>query len=169
MQKIPSLNTDRLLLRAPEDRDVDAYAEFYADAEASHFYGGPKTVNEAWNRLARDLGHWHLRGYGTWTLESKADGRIVGGCGLLWPGGWPRSELTWWIASSARRMGFAKEASKAVIRYGYDTLGWDLVQTHMNDKNTAAKALVLSLGGVPIAREQFPDGLTRDVYRLPRP
>lgn len=169
MQKIPTLHTDRLVLRAPEDNDRDAYAEFYADGEASRFYGGPKPVNAAWNRLARDLGHWYLRGYGPWTLESKVDGRIVGGCGLVWPSGWPRSELTWWIARSARRKGFAKEASKAAIRFGYDVLGWDLVQTHMNDENLAAKALVKSLGGVSIGREKFPDDLTRNVYELPRP
>ncbi len=38
----------------------------------------------------------------------------------------------------------------------------------MNDTNLAAKALVLSLGGEVFTRETFPDGLTRDVYKLPR-
>jgi len=73
------------------------------------------------------------------------------------------------VSPSARRKGFALEASHAAIRFGYDTLGWDLVETHMNDENEPARALTLKLGGEMIAREAFPDGVTRDVFGLPHP
>ncbi len=53
------------------------------------------------------------------------------------------------------------------MRFGYDTLRWSLVETHMNDENEAARRLVEKLGGKAIARELFPDGLTRNVYALP--
>ena len=167
MPDIPTLETDRLMLRAPCESDFPIYRDFYGDAEASKFYGGPKNEAETRDRLASDLGHWQLRGYGLWMLETKQDSQSVGACGLMWPHGWQRSELTWWIASHSRRQGFAKEASQAVIRFGYQQLGWDLVQTYMKDENQAAKALVQSLGGTKMARETFPDGLERDVYRLP--
>ena len=94
---------------------------------------------------------------------------MVGGCGLWWPQGYPRSELTWWIAPSARRHGYALESSRAVVAFGYKTLGWDLVETHMNDENIAARKLVEKLGGAQILREKFPDGLERDIFALPRP
>ena len=93
---------------------------------------------------------------------------MVGGCGIWWPDGWPRSELTWWIAASARRKGYAKEASRAAIAFAYDVLDWELVETHMDDGNEAARRLVLSLGGSVIARDTFPDGKERDVFALPR-
>lgn len=92
----------------------------------------------------------------------------MGGCGLVWPQGWPRSELTWWIAPHARRHGFALEASRAAIAFGYETLGWRLVETHMLDANAPARNLVLKLGGTIIARERFPDGNERNIYALPR-
>lgn len=155
-------------MRAPEKSDFSVYREFYGDAAASKFYGGPKSESESWDKLAGDLGHWHLRGYGLWALRTKTDNQTVGACGLVWPHGWQRPELTWWIASNARRKGFAREASVAAIRFGYQQLKWDLVQTYMKDENEAARALVLSLGGTKIARETFPDGLDRDVYRLPQ-
>ncbi|KAB7615853.1 GNAT family N-acetyltransferase [Amylibacter sp. SFDW26] len=169
MAQIPELETNRLILRAPTDSDAQVYEEFYADGEASKFYGGPLSTSASWDKIARDLGHWHLRGYGQWTLQRKDTGEIIGSCGMVWPTGWPRSELTWWIGLSARRMGFAKEASHAAIKFGYDTLNWELVETHMKDENLAAKALVLALNGEKIAREEFPDGVTRDVYKLPKP
>ncbi|GFE63103.1 GNAT family N-acetyltransferase [Litoreibacter roseus] len=64
MFEIPRLETDRLVLRAPCEVDVEAYRAFFADGEASEFYGGPLSTKEAWNSLASVLGHWYLRRYG---------------------------------------------------------------------------------------------------------
>ncbi|WP_428410208.1 GNAT family N-acetyltransferase [Hyphococcus sp.] len=164
---IPTLQTDRLTLRAPSKDDFSIYHDFYADEDASAAYGGPLPAHLAFRKLAADLGHWPLRGYGMWSLEERDSGEMIGGAGLVWPEGWPRSELTWWIIPSARRKGYALEASRAVIAYAYDKLNWAQVETHMNDDNDAARKLALKLGGKVIAREQFPDNHTRDVYHLP--
>lgn len=164
---IPTLMTERLILRSPMPEDFSVYERFFADKDASIAYGGPLCANAAWRVLATDIGHWALRGYGRWAVSLKSSGEMIGGCGLWWPHDYPRSELTWWIVPGARKMGYAREASVAAINFGYKTLGWPLVETHMNDENTAARRLVESLGGVVIAREVFPDGLTRDVFELP--
>ena len=166
LDEIPCLKTERLLLRAPRAEDADAYCRFYADAEASHFYGGPLRADQAWKRLAQDVGHWQLRGYGLWMLDERETGQVLGGCGLFWAEGWPRSELTWWLLREARGRGFATEASRAVIAYALDRAGWSGVETHMDDANQAARRLALRLGGQLIAREPFPDGKERNVYRL---
>mgnify|MGYP001470873948 CR=1 FL=1 len=164
----PTIETQRLLLRGPSAEDFPTYVRFYADAEASSAYGGPLAAGLAWRRLAADIGHWELRGYGMWSVIVRATGEMVGGCGIVWPHGWPRSELTWWITPDARRNGYAMEASRAVVDFAYRTLKWDLVETHMNDANAAAQSLALKLGATIIAREMFPDGLQRNVYALPK-
>ena len=69
----------------------------------------------------------------------------------------------------ARGTGFATEASQAVIAWAYDTLGWQVVETHMRDDNLPARALAERLGGQKITRETFPDGVARDVFALPHP
>lgn len=167
MADIPQILTERLRLRAPCEADSATYVRFYGDAEASAFYGGPLSPVAAWSRLARDLGHWGLRGYGLWVIERLDDGQAVGGCGLYWPTGWPRPELTWWILPEHRRQGYAREASVAAIGFGRETLGWSLVETHCADDNAAARNLIRALGGAKIAREPFPDGETRDVFGFP--
>ena len=165
---IPTIETERLVLRAPALDDFPCYEAFFADADASFHYGGPLASHQAWRILASDLGHWQLRGYGRWAIESREAGTMIGGCGLWWPEGWPRSELTWWLRPTGRGRGFATEASRAVIDYVYEVLDWDLVETHFDDDNDAARRLVARLGGKAIARETFPDGRDRDVYALPR-
>ncbi|MEM9634223.1 MAG: GNAT family N-acetyltransferase [Pseudomonadota bacterium] len=164
-----SLTTERFTLQPPQPDDFTLYRSFYADGEASLFYGGPLREDQAWRVLAGHLGHWHLRGYGMWVIRRKDDGRPLGGCGFVWPEGWPRRELTWWLIPEARGQGVAVEVSKTAIRHAYEEYGWSLVETHMNDDNAAARGLVMKLGGRKIAREKFPDGLERFVYELPRP
>ncbi len=164
---IPTIQTQRLTLRAPLAEDYPVYRDFFADADASYSYGGPLSADRAWRVLATDIGHWFLRGYGRWSVVVTETSEMVGSCGLWWPEGYPRSELTWWIAPAARRNGYAFEASRAAVRFGYKTLQWDVVETHMQDENEAARRLAEKLGGRVIARERFPDGLMRDVYELP--
>jgi [ribosomal protein S5]-alanine N-acetyltransferase len=164
---IPILETERLILRGPEERDFQVYRDFFADTQASQAYGGPLEADRAWRVLATDVGHWALRGYGRWSIVEKVSGNMIGSCGLWWPEGYPRSELTWWIIPVARRYGYAFEASQAVVRFGYSVLNWTLVETHMNDQNEAAMRLAVKLGGSVIARELFPDGLERNIYGLP--
>ncbi|MES0810228.1 GNAT family N-acetyltransferase [Roseibium sp. SCPC15] len=164
-----SLTTERYTLRPPQAEDFALYRSFFADGEASRFYGGPLREDQAWRVLSGHLGHWQLRGYGMWMIRRKDDNLALGGCGFVWPEGWPRRELTWWLVPQARGQGVAVEVSKAAIRHAYEAYGWPLVETHMNDDNAAARGLVLKLGGREIAREKFPDGLERSVYELPRP
>lgn len=166
---IPKIETERLILREPCANDYKIYQAFYRDELASAAYGGPLSDMLSWKKLAADLGHWPLRGYGMWSVQERQSGDMIGGCGLVWPEGYPRSELTWWIIPTARRKGYALEASRAVIKFAYEELKWDLVETHMNDENIAARNLVLKLGGTILTRASFPDGLDRDVFRLPKP
>ncbi|MES0883239.1 GNAT family N-acetyltransferase [Roseibium sp. SCP14] len=163
-----SLTTERYTLQPPQTRDFALYKGFYADGEASRFYGGPLREDQAWRVLAGHLGHWQLRGYGMWVIRDKISNEALGGCGFVWPQGWPRRELTWWLLPEARGKGVAVEVSRTAIRHAYEEYGWPLVETHMNDDNAAARGLVQKLGGRQIAREKFPDGLVRSVYELPR-
>ncbi|PSJ43328.1 GNAT family N-acetyltransferase [Allosphingosinicella deserti] len=163
---IPTVQTHRLVLRAPSAKDFPDYRDFYADPEASRFYGGPLTAAQAGRKLAYDLGHWPLRRFGMWSVVEKASGAMVGGCGIVWPEGWPRHELTWWIVPSARRNGYAEEASRAAILWAHETLGWSEVETHMDDENEAARRLAEKLSGSVVARQAFPDGIERNVYAI---
>jgi RimJ/RimL family protein N-acetyltransferase len=142
------------------------YRTFYADPAASAFYGGPLPEGMAWRKLAYDLGHWGLRGFGMFSVVEMGSGTMIGGCGIVWPKGWPRHELTWWIEQDWRRNGYAEEASRAVIQWAHTQLGWSHVETHMDDRNLAARRLAEKLGGVVVARESFPDGLKRNVYSI---
>ncbi|WCR11673.1 GNAT family N-acetyltransferase [Paracoccus stylophorae] len=161
----PLLRTARLTLRLPDARDLDAYAAFFADAQASHFYGGPLRRDQAFGVLCRDIGHWSLRGYGKFAVTRN--GATIGGCGIVHPDGWPGRELTWWLLPDARGQGLAREASVAVLAWARDALASAEVETHFRDDNDAALRLTRSLGGRRLRRAVFPDGVARDIHAIP--
>ena len=113
----PTLDTERLVLRQFEERDLDAYAAMSADAEVMRYIGqgGPIGRDAAWGQLAFFLGHWALRGYGMWALELRASGRLIGRAGFINPEGWPGLELGWLLARDAWGCGYAAEACAAAL------------------------------------------------------
>lgn len=161
----PSITTERLQLRALKKENFEHYLQFYTDAEASAFYGGPIDETATWNRLKADVGSWELLGFGVWAVYEQNTNDFIGVCGF-WQGyGWP-IELTWWFLPQARRKGYAVEASHAAINFAFETLGWDAVQTYMNDENIPASRLVEKIGFQYVERALFPDGLSRNIYRI---
>lgn len=67
---IPTLRTDRLILRAFRPDDLDAYASMQADPEVMRYLGTgvTRTRAESWDAIARMLGQWALRGTGQWVI-----------------------------------------------------------------------------------------------------
>ncbi len=165
---IPVILTNRFKLIPPSKECFDIYERFYTDENASKMYGGPLTIEQAWARLKADLGSWFLLGYGVWVIQRTSDESFIGTCGFWKGNGWPR-ELTWWVLPEARGQGVATEVSKAVLSYAYEERNWGSVETYMNDENIAARSLVEKLGGIIVNRQLFPDGLSRNIYKIPAP
>jgi RimJ/RimL family protein N-acetyltransferase len=119
-----ALETARLQLRLFAERDVDALAAMYADAETMRYVGEGKTFNrhETWRAVSSMLGHWLLRGYGMWAVELKGTGEMIGRAGFLNPEGWPGFELGWMIAKPYWGRGYATEAAEAALAYAYRDL-----------------------------------------------
>ncbi len=167
-QHIPRLETERLILRAPSEADLDAEAEFYASA-AADFVGGHKTRSETWRLIALFLGHWALRGYGFWGVEEKDTGTYVGRVGLWFPDGWPEPEIGWTLMTSATGNGYATEAAMAARTHAYDVLGWDTAISLIDPDNHASKAVAKRLGAAFDYHYEHPKFGTSEIWRHPAP
>ncbi len=168
LPSIPTLETERLILRAHSLDDMDAYAAFYASDHAK-FVGGPMTRELAWRNLALEAGHWLLRGFGRWAIEDKENGKWVGITGLWFPEGFPEHELGWDLAEHATGKGYATEAAAAARAYAYDTLGWSTLISLVADGNDASAAVAKRLGAQADGRfthERFGE---MTIYRHPKP
>ena len=165
---IPTLETERLILRAHALDDFDAFAEFYASDHAK-FVGGPMTRELAWRNLALEAGHWLLQGFGRWAIVEKDTGQWVGITGLWHPNGFPEREIGWDLAEHATGKGYATEAARAARAYAYDTLGWTTLISLVADGNDASAAVAARLGATHDGRFTHERFGPMNVFRHPGP
>lgn len=145
MTDIPVLTSERLTLRGPDARDVDAMAQFYA-SDRSSFVGGPLSRDLAWRQLATEIGHWTLKGFGRWTVTETATGATVGMVGLWAPEGWPEPEIGWDLFDGFEGKGYATEAAQTARAYAYDILGWSTAISLVAPGNEGSARVALRLG-----------------------
>ncbi|MCF3595314.1 GNAT family N-acetyltransferase [Rhodobacteraceae bacterium LMO-12] len=164
---IPVLETQRLILSAPESED---YPDFKATFSSyrSRFMGGPLNSYETWMLYAAEIGHWHIRGYGMWMIHEKATGDTLGMAGGWMPAKWPEREIAWIIWPDKAGHGYALEATHAARNYLYSKLGWDGAVSYIDPKNLDSIRLAERLGAVKDADAPTIDG-SDAVYRHPSP
>lgn len=165
---IPTLETDRLILRAPDLADFDVFAAFYASPRAA-FVGGPLTREQAWRMLAMEIGHWQLAGFGRWSVVDKASGATVGLVGLFAPEGWPEPEIGWDLYEGHEGKGYATEAGAAARAYAYGTLGWTTAISLVKPGNDASARVAERLGATFDGMFQHERHGNVQVWRHPAP
>ncbi|HEU0134168.1 MAG TPA: GNAT family N-acetyltransferase [Allosphingosinicella sp.] len=121
----PTLETPRLILRPPEEGDLDGFAAMMFDEEAARYVGGQQPRSGAWRGMAAIAGSWALRGYGMFSVIEKRTGRWVGRVGPWRPEGWPGTEVGWGFERGAWGKGYATESAEAAIQWAFDRLGWN--------------------------------------------
>ena len=168
MTPVPTLRTERLVLRPFREEDLDAWAQILADPETAEFIGGVRTREDAWRSMAMYLGHWELRGYGQWAVERRLDGRLIGRAGLWYPEGWPELEVGWTLDRSVWGEGFATEAGQAAMEWGFSEVGLTRIASVIGRENSRSRAVAVRLG-MELAYETAIDGDPVVVYACDRP
>ncbi|WP_254695361.1 GNAT family N-acetyltransferase [Oceanicola sp. D3] len=153
---IPVIETERCILRAPEERDFPAAVAF-GESERSKWVGGPYPRRAAWGVLLASIGHWALRGYGQWMIEDRATGEAAGRTGFLFNDGWHEPEIGWWLHDGFEGRGLAFEATQAALAYGAEHFGIDGPISYIRQGNTRSAALAERLGAAPEREVEFFD------------
>jgi RimJ/RimL family protein N-acetyltransferase len=166
---IPTLETERLVMRPWREEDLDEYAAITSDAEVMRWMGrGPFDRDDAWREIALYLGHFDLRGYTHWALELKDTGALVGRCGPWRPEGWPALEVGWLLGREHWGNGYATEAARAALDHAWTALGAERVISLVAPENERSAAVASRLGAEPSGTATVRN-LTATVFEHPRP
>jgi RimJ/RimL family protein N-acetyltransferase len=140
------LKTDRLTLRplVPEDAAEYAAMRYHPEVAAWLMPATIDPVEAARASIGRFAEQWTERGYSPWAVV--ADGRIVGHCGLNHVPEFDETEVLWALHPDAWGKGYATEAARASVAFGFDTIGLDLIFAITKPDNMASQAVVKRLG-----------------------
>lgn len=166
MTTIPTITTNRLMLRAFVQRDLEEYAAIIGDPEVTKHLGDGKALSrgEAWRQMAMILGHWTLLGYGLWAVEERATGALIGRIGCQQPEGFPGFEIAYTLGQRFWGRGFAREGAGAALAYAREVLGRTSIISVIRPANTSSIRVAQSLGATLDGEIEFFGG-PASIYR----
>ncbi len=168
--EIPTLTTERLILRPFRAEDLDAHAAMNADPRVMQYIAEVHDRAAAFRSMCAYIGHWYFRGYCPWAVEERATGAFVGRTGLVRFEPWTDVEVAYALVPSAWRKGYASEMAARSLRYAHEVVGARGVASHILLGNSTAIRVAERLGA-SYARDADVrvKGTTVRVYIYPDP
>ncbi len=143
---IIELDTERLLLRQWDESDFPIFYRLNSDPAVMEYF--PNTLSEEEsNRVAKTIQNLiSERGWGFWAVEEKGTGNFIGFVGLHIPKPElpfsPCVEVGWRLAKEYWGKGYATEAGKAALNFGFGELGLKEVYSFTSVDNTKSRAVM---------------------------
>jgi [ribosomal protein S5]-alanine N-acetyltransferase len=142
------LETERLRLRPLRESDLEALAAIYADPRTMRFLGGARTRDETRTGLGWIIAAHHEQGFGLWATTLRADGMLIGRCGILVQDvdGATEHEIAYLLGSQWWGRGYATGAAAVIRDHARAQLGFDRLISLIDPENEASKAVARRVG-----------------------
>jgi ribosomal-protein-alanine N-acetyltransferase len=144
----PTIETERLRLRAFRAGDLKALHALYNDSDNLRYWGTDRTGSlDETKRMMR----WHITcqptQYVMWAVENKKSKRLIGMINYHRRDRRERRvDLGWMIEANQQGKGYMTEAGRALLRYLIDTLKIHKVEALIRPENKPSAALARRLG-----------------------
>lgn len=121
------IETERLILRTWENKDIDPMAQIDQDPKVCEHLPaiGNRSATEA--LIKHIMRHYEQHGFSLYAVELKATHELIGFLGLMIPSFeahfMPAVEIGWRLSSKHWGQGYATEGATAVLDYAFNQLG----------------------------------------------
>jgi ribosomal-protein-alanine N-acetyltransferase len=145
---IPTVTTERLVLRPFQPRDVpDLHAILQSPGILRYFREpGPPALDWVERLIARKLAFWEERGMGWWAVVPRSGGPLIGWAGLASPPNTDETEVGYLLAKPFWGRGFATEAARASLEWGFAEHPVDRIIGITHPENVPSQKVLLRLG-----------------------
>ena len=144
------IETERLVLRRFEYADNDAMLKnWVADEKIQSLYSEPvySTKAEVKGLLDKYIGSYEREDYYRWAVIEKASGECIGQIAYFLVDSKNHfAEIEYCIGSDFQCKGYATEATKAVIAYGFNEMNLHKVQICTKTINAPSKRVIEKCG-----------------------
>jgi len=144
------VRTARLLLRRWRAADRDVFSAMCDDARVMEFLPTIPTRAERDAAVDRVEAHFERHGFGLWAVEIPGEAEFVGWTGLHVPSFeaafTPCVEVGWRLASAYWGQGYATEAARAAVAFGFHELGLPEILSWTVPMNSRSRRVMERIG-----------------------
>lgn len=145
------IETERLILRDWTEADIAPFLTHTNTPAVMRWLGGVRSEADQRESIGRIMRWQEERGFTFWAVERKADGELLGFCGIKLadtPGSPIEGmyEIGWRLREDVWGQGYAKEAAIASLDFAFDKLGAERVVAITFPPNEASWGLMERLG-----------------------
>jgi RimJ/RimL family protein N-acetyltransferase len=154
------ISTERLIMRSWRESDLAPWAAMNADPEVRRYVGPVLTLGQAEAWMLNFQDDLDRRGFGFWALEVRSSGEFIGFTGLdIVDEEMPVTgvEIGWRLARSAWGHGYATEAARAALEYGFGILTLPEIVAITMAANLRSQAVMERIGMSRDPAEDFDD------------
>ncbi|MDE6024353.1 MAG: GNAT family N-acetyltransferase [Lachnospiraceae bacterium] len=145
-----TIKTERLTLRRFEYTDDEAMLKYWvSDERIQSLYSEPvySTKEAVKELLDKYIGSYEKSDYYRWAIIENNSGECIGQIAFFLVDGKNHfAEIEYCIGSDFQCMGFATEATKAIIKYGFEKINLHKVQICTKTINKPSKRVIEKCG-----------------------
>ncbi len=145
-----TLSGGRVCLRRWRDADREAFAAMNSDPRVMEFFASPLDRVDSDAMADRIEKHFGDHGFGLWAIEVPGGAPFIGFAGLTWArfdaAFTPCVEVGWRLAFEHWGHGYATEAARLALDYGFATLGFSEIVSFTSAANHRSRAVMQRLG-----------------------
>jgi RimJ/RimL family protein N-acetyltransferase len=146
----PVLRTERLVMRGWLPADRAAFAEMNADPRVMEHFAGTMPPAQSDAHADRIGEHFAEHGFGLWAVEVPGEAGFIGFVGLAVPRFeahfTPAVEVGWRLAAEWWGRGYATEAAREALRFGFEEAGLAEIVSFTVPANERSRAVMRRIG-----------------------
>lgn len=162
------LETERLILQTWTYADAERMFEICSDAETMLHIGDRKPYESI--EAAREFLNWAVpyqlkTGFCRWAVVEKEIGEIIGSCGFGFRN-MSEVELGYLFDRKVWGKGFATEAARACLKYGFDKIGFEKIIALTDLDHEKSQNVLKKIGFRECGIEKNPDETLALVFEI---
>jgi [ribosomal protein S5]-alanine N-acetyltransferase len=169
LKDLPTLETERLILRKMVLNDAEAVFAYASSSEVSRYtlWETHRSIEDSRAFLEFATQKYENGGEPDWGIVYRGNGCLVGACGLVnWEAEHARAEVGFVLSREYWGRGLMPEAVRAILRFGFERMNLNRIEARCIAENAASARVMEKAGMVyegTLRQREYIKGAYRDI------
>jgi ribosomal-protein-alanine N-acetyltransferase len=157
VNEIPTILTPRLILRALALEDAPALYRIHQTEGMLQYFPNPTPppLERIERFIASQQAHWEKYGYGHWAITLPGQPDLIGWVGLQFLPETSETEVAYLVDRAYWGKGYATEAAKAALSFGFDRFDFSEIIALVHPENTRSLNVAARCGFEVVERKTY--------------